>query len=420
MFARQALRTAVRARAPYRFAPLVVPSASFSSAASLSKSFVTRRGAKRGISSTPALEGAQEPTQSVLTPTIARTFETYPPRFSSADLVLKSSSSGKLHAALPSTPRVIVHEYPEEHEFVEGDLGHSTDGPEVDVGKHNQRTLASFSMTNKVCVITGAARGLGNLFARTFAESGSNAIVILDLDQGLAETAAKDLVDWFEEHGQAEKGEISAIGLGCDVADEKNVQDCFAKVVEKYGRIDVLVTAAGIVENFPAQDYPTEKFRKLMAINAAKDMMRRDGECPIAAGSALLPLIGKSIVIPSAPGSIVMIGSMSGACVNVPQPQAPYNASKAAVRHMASSLAVEWATRNIRVNAISPGYMATALTRVILDRDPVLKETWENLTPMGRIGEPEDLKGAVIYLASDASGFTTGTDLRVDGGYTLT
>ncbi|KDE06449.1 gluconate 5-dehydrogenase [Microbotryum lychnidis-dioicae p1A1 Lamole] len=370
MFARQALRTAVRARAPYRFAPLVVPSASFSSAASLSKSFVTRRGAKRGISSTPALEGAQEPTHAAVDPEI-------------------------------------VHEYPEEHEFVEGDLGHSTDGPEVDVGKHNQRTLASFSMTNKVCVITGAARGLGNLFARTFAESGSNAIVILDLDQGLAETAAKDLVDWFEEHGQAEKGEISAIGLGCDVADEKNVQDCFAKVVEKYGRIDVLVTAAGIVENFPAQDYPTEKFRKLMAINvdgsffcareAAKDMMRRD-----------------------APGSIVMIGSMSGACVNVPQPQAPYNASKAAVRHMASSLAVEWATRNIRVNAISPGYMATALTRVILDRDPVLKETWENLTPMGRIGEPEDLKGAVIYLASDASGFTTGTDLRVDGGYTLT
>ncbi|SCV73749.1 BQ2448_6179 [Microbotryum intermedium] len=400
MFARQALRTAIRAHAPRRFAPSVVSSTSFSSAAPLSKSSVTRRGAKRGISSTPALEGAQEPSQSAHTPIPPARFKASHPMFPCADLVLHSSYIGQ------TMQRCLVHEYPQEHEFVEGDLGHSTDGPEVDVGKHNQRTLASFSMTNKVCVITGAARGLGNLFARTFAESGSNAIVILDLDQGLAETAAKDLVDWFEEHGQAEKGEISAIGLGCDVADEKNVQDCFAKIVEKYGRIDVLVTAAGIVENFPAQDYPTEKFRKLMAINvdgsffcareAAKDMMRRD-----------------------APGSIVMIGSMSGACVNIPQPQAPYNASKAAVRHMASSLAVEWATRNIRVNVISPGYMATALTRVILDRDPVLKETWENLTPMGRIGEPEDLKGAVVYLASDASGFTTGTDLRVDGGYTL-
>ena len=145
-----------------------------------------------------------------------------------------------------------------------------------------------------------------------------------------------------------------------------------------------------------------------------------------------------------APGSIVLIGSMSGAAVNIPQPQSPYNASKAgafssassfpvftghlnansfdlssAVRHMASSLAVEWATKNIRVNVISPGYMATALTRVILDRDPELRDAWVNLTPMGRIGEPEDLKGAVIYLASDASAFTTGADLRVDGGYTL-
>lgn len=111
---------------------------------------------------------------------------------------------------------------------------------------------------------------------------------------------------------------------------------------------------------------------------------------------------------------------MSGQCVNIPQPQAPYNASKAAVRHMGASLAVEWAPSNIRVNVISPGYMATALTRVILDRDPVLKETWTSLTPMGRIGEPEDLKGAVVYLASEASAFTTGIDLTVDGGYTLT
>lgn len=121
------------------------------------------------------------------------------------------------------------------------------------------------------------------------------------------------------------------------------------------------------------------------AREAAKDMMRR-----------------------SAPGSIVMIGSMSGAAVNIPQPQSPYNASKAAVRHMASSLAVEWATKEIRVNVISPGYMKTALTKVILEREPVLNDTWTNLTPMGRLGEPEDLKGAVIYLASDASKFTTG------------
>ncbi|KAK4050326.1 hypothetical protein OIO90_005119 [Microbotryomycetes sp. JL221] len=308
------------------------------------------------------------------------------------------------HAAIDET---IVHEYPDEKEFDETDLGHSTDGPDVPVGPHTQRTLASFSMQGKVCVVTGAARGLGNLMARTFAESGSNAVVIMDLDGELAKKAASDLVEWAEEHVGAKKGEVSAVGMGCDVGNEDQVKECFNEIVKKYGRVDVLVTAAGIVENFPATEYPAEKFRKLMSINvegsffcareAAKDMMRRN-----------------------APGSIVMIGSMSGSTVNVPQAQAPYNASKAAVRHMCSSLAVEWATKNIRVNTISPGYMATALTRVILERDPALHDTWVNLTPMGRIGEPEDLKGAVIYFASDASAFTTGADLLVDGGYTLT
>ncbi|KAM0790130.1 hypothetical protein ACM66B_005454 [Microbotryomycetes sp. NB124-2] len=324
----------------------------------------------RGITSTPVVEGEGDPS----------------------------------HAAIDET---IVHEYPDEKEFDESDLGHSTDGPDVPVGSHSQRTLASFSMEGKVCVVTGAARGLGNLMARTFAESGSNAVVIMDLDGELAKKAASDLVEWAEEHVGAKKGEVSAIGMGCDVGNEDQVKECFNEIVKKYGRVDVLVTAAGIVENFPATEYPAEKFRKLMSINvegsffcareAAKDMMRRN-----------------------APGSIVMIGSMSGNTVNVPQAQAPYNASKAAVRHMCSSLAVEWATKNIRVNTISPGYMATALTRVILERDPALHDTWVNLTPMGRIGEPEDLKGAVIYFSSDASAFTTGAELLVDGGYTLT
>lgn len=119
-------------------------------------------------------------------------------------------------------------------------------------------------------------------------------------------------------------------------------------------------------------------------------------------------------------GSIVLVGSMSGSVINVPQPQTPYNSSKAAVKHMAASLAVEWAQSGIRVNSLAPGYMLTALTKNILDANPALREKWESLTPMGRIGLPEDLKGAIVYLASDASGFTTGQDLVVDGGYVLT
>jgi len=119
-------------------------------------------------------------------------------------------------------------------------------------------------------------------------------------------------------------------------------------------------------------------------------------------------------------GSIVFIGSMSGSIVNIPQPQTPYNASKAAVKHMASSLAVEWARKNIRVNSIAPGYMVTSLTRTILDANPDLEATWTSLTPMGRLGAPEDLKGAIVFLASDSSEFVTGTEVKVDGGYCCT
>ena len=110
---------------------------------------------------------------------------------------------------------------------------------------------------------------------------------------------------------------------------------------------------------------------------------------------------------------------MSGSVVNIPQPQAPYNASKAAVRQMAASFAVEWAQKGIRVNCISPGYMVTELTEKILAREPELGEKWRTLTPMGRLGRPEDLGGVVVWLASAASAFVTGADIKVDGGYTL-
>ena len=122
-------------------------------------------------------------------------------------------------------------------------------------------------------------------------------------------------------------------------------------------------------------------------------------------------------------GSIILIASMSGSIVNIPQPQAPYNASKAAVKHLASCLAVEWAQYGIRVNSISPGYMATSLTQQMFERNEEgkrLKATWEKLIPVGRMGAPEDLKGAAVYLASDASTYTTGADLIVDGGYVTT
>ncbi|OMP85141.1 D-arabinitol 2-dehydrogenase [ribulose-forming] [Diplodia seriata] len=118
---------------------------------------------------------------------------------------------------------------------------------------------------------------------------------------------------------------------------------------------------------------------------------------------------------------MVFVGSISGSVVNVPQAQALYNASKAAVRHLAASLAVEWAGAGIRVNCVSPGYMRTevAMNAPILRENPGLRAEWEAKIPQGVMGEPEDLMGAVVFLASDASRYVTGEEIKVDGGYTV-
>lgn len=193
----------------------------------------------------------------------------------------------------------------------------------------------------------------------------------------------------------------------CDVSSPTSVKECFARVIKEHGRVDNLITSAGFTENYDAISYPYDRLQKLWGVNV-------DGTYLMAVECA------RHLMDRKAPGSLTFIGSMSGAIVNVPQPQAPYNAAKAAVRHLASSLAVEWAHANIRVNTISPGYMLTALTKKILDENPELQRQWTSLIPMGKMGKPEDLMGAAVFLASNASLYVTGADLRVDGGYTLT
>lgn len=169
------------------------------------------------------------------------------------------------------------------------------------------------------------------------------------------------------EHGEAKPGEIKAVGFGCDVSDEQSVKDTFAKIEQTFGnRIDCLISAAGIVENFVAHEYPTDKVRKLLDINVMGSWF-----CALEAAKRMQD-----------GGSVILIGSMSGSIVNVPQPQTPYNFSKAAVRQMARSLAVEWAGQNIRVNCVAPGYTLTNLTKVILDANPVLRDEWLHRIPM--------------------------------------
>ncbi len=173
--------------------------------------------------------------------------------------------------------------------------------------------------------------------------------------------------------------------------------------LQAFGRLDVAFCNAGICINAPAEDMSFEQWKKVIDINLTGVFLNAQ-----AAGKIMLEQGG---------GSIINTASMSAHIVNHPQPQCAYNASKAGVIQLTKSLAVEWATRNVRVNSISPGYMGTELTLNSPSLQPLIKQ-WNEMTPTKRMGKPEELQSICVYLAGDTSSFTTGSDFVVDGGFT--
>lgn len=167
--------------------------------------------------------------------------------------------------------------------------------------------------------------------------------------------------------------------------------------------LDILVCNAGIVTNTPAEVMTDEEWDNIIAVNLTGVFRtcRGFGRRMLTAGT----------------GSIINIGSMSGQIVNVPQPQCHYNASKAGVHHLTKSLAVEWAMRGVRVNAVAPTYIDTPLLNG-LESQPGLVSRWLEMTPAGRLGKPHEIASVVQFLASDASSLLTGAIINVDAGYT--
>ena len=249
-----------------------------------------------------------------------------------------------------------------------------------------------FNLSGKVAIVTGAGQGLGKEFALALANAGAD-IVIAERNPETGPQTAREV----EALGP------KALSLVTDVTDPKSVQAAVDAAVKKLGHIDVLVNNAGMTIWGDAESVPEEDWKKVLELNL-NGLYR----CCRAVGKVMLDKGG---------GSIINIASMSGLIVNVPQPQWSYNASKAAVIHLTRSLAVEWAKRGVRVNAVSPGYMDTPMARPFFEK-PEYGGVWMDRIPMGRPGRPEELGPLVVYLAGEASTYVTGSNFVIDGGYT--
>lgn len=253
--------------------------------------------------------------------------------------------------------------------------------------------LDHFSLKDRVGIVTGAGQGLGKSFALALAEAGAD-VVVAELDG---------------DTGQQTSSEITAMGrysafIRTDVTNRQDTQYLADLTYDIFGRLDFIINNAGIVHWESAETVSQSNWQKVIDVNVTGVF-----NCCQAVAKYM---------INQQSGSIINIASMSGNIVNFPQPQASYNASKAAVAHLTKSLAAEWAPNNIRVNAISPGYMKTAMTESVLE-DPEYGHKWINAIPMKRPGVPSELCPAAIYLASDASSYMTGANLVIDGGYTI-
>jgi NAD(P)-dependent dehydrogenase (short-subunit alcohol dehydrogenase family) len=251
-----------------------------------------------------------------------------------------------------------------------------------------------FSLKGKVSVVTGAATGLGKTMAAALAQAGSD-IVIADVNVAQAEKTA----------GEIKKENTEVLVVGMDVTREDDVFHMVETVTGKFGRIDVLINNAGIAVQEKAEDMSLEVWRKVTGVNL-------DGVFLVSRE------VGK-VMIRQKAGSIINISSMSGIISNTPQCQCSYNASKAGVIMLTKSLAGEWAKHNIKVNTIAPGYMKTKLTKRFFEEGGDIIKKWMGMSPMGRPGEPHELEGIAVYLASDASSFATGGVFVIDGGYTV-
>jgi NAD(P)-dependent dehydrogenase (short-subunit alcohol dehydrogenase family) len=249
-----------------------------------------------------------------------------------------------------------------------------------------------FDVEDQTAVVTGASSGLGVLFAETLAEVGINLVIAARRYEKLVKVA-EDL---------SSKYNVKVVPVKTDVSQEEQVIKMVKTAVENLGSLEILVNNAGIASLSPSVDMSLEEWKKVIDINLTGVFL--------CARTAAREMIEKKY------GKIVNIASIYGAVGDI-FPTAPYYASKGAVINLTRALAVEWAPYKINVNAIAPGFFPSEMTTSVFEDEKALKYILSR-TPLGRTGDPLDLKAALIYLASPASNYITGQTLFVDGGWT--
>lgn len=253
-----------------------------------------------------------------------------------------------------------------------------------------------FDLSGEVAVITGASKGLGESFAHALAQAGANLFLIARKEDGLIKVS-KDIETQYG---------VRCAWCTADISSQEDIRNAVSKCTETYGKIDILVNnAAAMRNNKPPQETTPEEFDAVMHPNVIGTLM-------------MCQEVG-AVMRRQKKGRIVNISSMSALIVNRGVYGGSYEVSKAAVLMLTKTLAVEWARDGISVNAICPGYYGTQPNREFFAADPTFEEKVLDMIPMHRLGEPEELWGALLLLASPAASYMQGTVITVDGGYTL-